>query len=187
MKTKTVQLPDGTFLSYEIVRKNVKNLNLHLENSGRVWISAGKKHPEQDIETFVASKANWVKNHLDRLQNAKPQVCYFSQEELAEKIHNICLELFPYFLGKGISFPKIKFRNMTSQWGNCRPKQGILTFNKNLSFVPEECVRYVVCHEWTHFLVPNHSEAFYRELSKICPQWKERRKELKTIIIDKQG
>ncbi len=183
MIIKTVLLPDGTSFSYEIVRKNVKNLNLHLDNSGRVWISAGKKHSEQEIEEFVHSKANWVKNHLDRIQNAKPQMRYFSQAELSEKIYNICLEIYPYYREKGIKFPEIKFRKMTSQWGNCRPKQGILTFNKNLCFVPEECVRYVVCHEWTHFLVPNHSESFYRELSKVCPQWKERRKELKGVNI----
>lgn len=180
---KMLSLPDGTSFSYEIVRKNVKNLNLHIENSGRVWISAGKKHSEGEIEKFVISKVDWIKKHLDRIQNAKPQLCYFSQEELVEKIHHFCMELSPYYREKGIQFPKIKFRKMTSQWGNCRPKQGILTFNRKLCYVPEDCVRYVVCHEWTHFLVPNHSEEFYRELSKICPQWKEKRKELKEVKI----
>ena len=182
---KTVILSKGMPLSYEIKRKQVKNLNLHIENDGRVWLSAGMRHSEKEIEAFVLSKEAWILKHLDKLsqQESKERVPYFSEAKLTELIHGFCRELFPCFSEKGISYPQIKFRKMTSQWGNCRPKQRILTFNKNLCFAPKDCIFYVVCHEWVHFLVPNHSEKFYRELEKICPNWKELRKQLKEVTI----
>ena len=180
---KTLLLPDGTLYSYEIRRKPVKHLNLHLENDGTVWVSANQRHPEKEIEEFVCSKAGWLAKHLAVIKISVPSIRYFSEEALEETIRFYCDKLFPYYEAKGISYPELKFRQMTSQWGNCRPKQGILTFNKNLCFVPKECVWYVVCHEWTHFLVPNHSQAFYRELEKICPDYKIRRQKLKTIVI----
>ncbi|MBP3447639.1 MAG: DUF45 domain-containing protein [Clostridia bacterium] len=180
---KTLLLQDGTSISYEIRVKPVKNLNLHLENDGTVWVSANQRHLEKEIEEFVCSKTGWITRHLAGIKMRTPPTRYFSEEALAETVRLYCDKLFPYYETKGISYPKIKFRKMTSQWGNCRPKQGILTFNKNLCFVSKECVWYVVCHEWTHFLVPNHSEAFYRELEKICADYQEIRKQLKGVYI----
>lgn len=182
---KTLPLPDGTTLSYEIRRKQVKNLNLHIEKDGAVWISAGKRHQDKEIETFLYSKRDWLTKHLSRIKNQQktPADPYFTEDELVKTIHGFCQEIYPYYKEKGIPYPQIKFRKMTSQWGNCRPKQGILTFNKSLRFAPKDCVWYVVCHEWTHFLVPNHSEVFYGELGKVCPEWKEQRKRLKEVKI----
>ena len=180
---KTLLLPDGTLHSYEIRRKSVKNLNLHLENDGTVWVSANQRHPENEIEEFLSSKRAWLAKHLAAIKTSVPPIRYFSEEALEETVRFYCDKLFPYYEAKGISYPELKFRNMTSQWGNCRPKQSILTFNTNLCFAPKVCVWYVVCHEWTHFLVPNHSEAFYRELGMICPNWKELRKQLKEVKI----
>ena len=91
--------------------------------------------------------------------------------------------MYPYFEEKGIKYPEIKFKKMISQWGNCRKEKGILTFNKNLIYAPFECIRYVVLHEFTHFLEPNHSDKFYKELEKVCSNYKELRKRLKNIIL----
>ena len=74
-------------------------------------------------------------------------------------------------------------RKMVSQWGNCNSQKGILTFNINLMYAPPECVKYVAVHEFTHFLQPNHSDKFYKELSKVCPEWKNFRQKLKNIRI----
>ena len=38
---------------------------------------------------------------------------------------------------------------------------------------------YVVVHEYCHFLQPNHSPAFWAEVEKLLPDWKERRALLK--------
>ena len=82
-----------------------------------------------------------------------------------------------------IKYPEIKFRKMVSQWGNCRKEKGILTFNTNLIYAPYECIKYVILHEFTHLLQPNHSSAFYNELAKICPDWKMHRKKLSEISL----
>ncbi len=40
-------------------------------------------------------------------------------------------------------------------------------------------IDYVVVHELAHILQPNHSPAFYGEIAKILPDYRERIKELK--------
>ena len=38
-------------------------------------------------------------------------------------------------------------------------------------------------HEFSHLIVPNHSKDFYRVLTEFCPNYKEIKKELSSIII----
>ena len=95
----------------------------------------------------------------------------------------MCKKAYPYFELRGIEYPEIKFKKMISRWGSCHSKRKILTFNINLMYARLECIEYVVLHEFTHFLVPNHSSKFYDELKKVCPDWKVLRKELNDTNI----
>jgi len=93
-------------------------------------------------------------------------------------VHSICRSVYPEFEKQGVAFPQIQLRMMVSRWGSCQPEKHILTFNTFLIKVPQPCIEYVVVHEFTHFLVPNHSKQFYDEMAKVMPDWKERKKML---------
>lgn len=95
-------------------------------------------------------------------------------------VENMCHDFHKaYFEPLGISFPALKFRLMKSRWGSCQPQNGVLTFNYALLNVPDDCVFYVVAHEFTHFLHPDHSKRFYAQLEKYVPNWKEKRERMK--------
>ena len=64
---------------------------------------------------------------------------------------------------------------MTSRWGSCNFVRKILTFNYALINAPIECVEYVIYHEFTHFIEPNHSKKFYNQLAMFMPDWQERK------------
>ena len=172
-------------IQYDLQYKKVKNINLRIDSDGKISVSANRWVSHSVIESFIRSKEAFIIRALEKVENRVnvPLKQYFGEDEIAIVIRKICDEVYPYFKEKGIAYPAIKFRKMVSQWGNCRSEKGILTFNKNLMYAPYECVEYVVMHEFTHFLQPNHSKLFYDELGKICPDWKERRKILKTIIL----
>lgn len=101
------------------------------------------------------------------------------RERCIAEVTEICDMLYPYFLIRGVKYPELKFRRMTSRWGSCQPATGILTFNTALISVPRECMEYVVVHEFVHFLQPNHSALFYAEVEKLIPDWKKYRKALR--------
>lgn len=91
----------------------------------------------------------------------------------------ICKEIYPDFEKLGIEYPVIKIRKMTSRWGSCATKRGIITLNSKLIEVPKECIEYVAVHEFAHFIHPNHSKQFYALVESIMPDWKERRDKLR--------
>ena len=95
-------------------------------------------------------------------------------------ILNACRAREPLFEALGIAPPKeIRLRKMTSMWGNCRSDSRILTFSTMLAEVPPALRDYVVCHEFCHLKHPDHSTRFYALLSRVCPDYAEKRKALR--------
>ena len=172
-------------IAYTLEFKKVKNINLRIKTNGTIYVSANKRAGIKAVEEFIKSKEDLILKTLLKFKekNSYEKIKFFDENEIESLILGICENVYPYFEEKGIKYPEIKFRKMISQWGNCRKEKGILTFNKNLIYAPFECIRYVVLHEFTHFLEPNHSDKFYKELEKVCSNYKELRKRLKNIIL----
>ena len=118
----------------------------------------------------------WIRN-VDDQETISKVYNKWRAECLKQKVLSLCDEICPVFVKLGAKKPSaIKFRTMRSRWGSCKPKEGVITFNYNLFEVPEDCVRYVVVHEFAHLLVPDHSDKFYRYVQMVMPDWKEKRR-----------
>ena len=181
---KLIKLHNET-IQYDLQYKKVKNINLRIKPDGSINVSANKRVPQKVIDDFIISKSEFILRALEKYKNipVKEQKQYYTEDELKELIILLCNSVYPYYEKQGIKHPKIKFRRMVSRWGSCHTKKGILTFSTNLIYAPAECIEYVVWHEFTHFLQPNHSRKFYDELTKVCPKWKDSRKKLREINI----
>ncbi len=75
--------------------------------------------------------------------------------------------------------PTVSFRKMVSKWGSCIPKKAKITMNVNLIYMPLECLYYVLLHEYSHMIVPNHSKRFYDLIEMYMPDYKRFRKMLR--------
>ncbi|MFG6344537.1 MAG: M48 family metallopeptidase [Lachnospiraceae bacterium] len=91
-------------------------------------------------------------------------------------------EKYALFQKYNVPYPELRVRYMTSRWGSCQPKRGIITLNSQLIKVPRNCIEYVVLHEFAHYIHPNHSRQFWDFVSMMMPDWKERKKELEKSI-----
>lgn len=91
----------------------------------------------------------------------------------------ISRQYYPVFEKLGIAYPQIKIRKMRSRWGSCAPARQKITFNSLLLEKPLESIEYVVVHEFSHFIHPDHSGAFYAFVEQILPDWKKRKEGLR--------
>lgn len=101
---------------------------------------------------------------------------------LSKYIYNIYEERINYWYNvfeESIPIPNLKVRKMTSRWGVCNIKNNNITLNLELSKYNIECLNYVIVHELSHFIHPNHSKDFWNLVSKYYPNYKEIRKYLK--------
>ena len=100
-------------------------------------------------------------------------------KQVFPKIVASCLPLFPQKISNP---PELRIRKMKSQWGNCRAKKNIITLNSRLAAYNTAVIKFVVCHEFCHFIHQDHSKAFYNSLNDVMPQWKEYDKVLKNKL-----
>ncbi|MEM3638035.1 MAG: SprT family zinc-dependent metalloprotease [Conexivisphaerales archaeon] len=73
---------------------------------------------------------------------------------------------------------RLNIRDQRSRWGSCSSRKN-LSFNFRIGLAPKEVMDYVVLHELIHLKFMNHSPAFWKELARYCPQYKEHEKWLK--------
>lgn len=78
-----------------------------------------------------------------------------------------------------LDMPSIEIKKYKGRWGSCYYKNNQIRFNLSLVHLEKELIDYVIVHELTHFLQPNHSTLFYQEIEKRMPDYKERQKRLK--------
>lgn len=90
---------------------------------------------------------------------------------------------YPIIEKYGICMPTIAIRKMKTLWGSCSVNRNVITFNFYLIKARIPYIDYVVLHELTHFLYPNHSKQFYMFLSNYMPDWKERKQVLDQDVV----
>lgn len=97
---------------------------------------------------------------------------YFLSNELREQISKIILNN-----NLDIGLRRIVIKQYDSKWGSCSPKS--LNFNLKLALAPCDVVKYVVIHEFSHILEPNHSRSFWKLVEDRMGDYKLHKKWLR--------
>ena len=72
-------------------------------------------------------------------------------------------------------------RIQKGRWGSCSSRDGAISLNAMLLLLPEEIVEYILIHELCHLRQMNHSERFWKEVEKYCPDFLECRRKLRKL------
>lgn len=155
-----VFLFQGELYQLFIIKQQRKTLKISQYNN--TWLFY-----VSDIHT-EKQKQNYFKNWLKQQANI-----YFdermSQIQNQEKVYEV--------FGKDIF--KWRQRFLKTAFGICYPQKKEIVLNTELVYFSKDLVDFVIMHELTHFIHPNHSKAFYETLTHFMPQWKKKDIQLK--------
>lgn len=116
-------------------------------------------------------------------------LCTGQEQQLREQAEQLYRNIAREELSRRISFyaPRmgvcpagLRINGARGRWGSCSGKNS-LNFSWRLMLAPEHCINYVVVHELCHILHHDHSAAFWREVERFFPDWKECRKQLAQV------
>ena len=170
-----------------VIRSNRKTVAIKVNSDLSVTVRAPRSASEKDIEEILKKKEAWISKHIEKIKKTKERLEAESTEKLtrekvialAEEALKVIPERVEYFAKViGVTYGKITIRNQKTRWGSCSSK-GNLNFNCLLMLAPSEVLDYVVVHELCHRKQMNHSKAFWLEVEKVLPNYKEVRKWLK--------
>ena len=186
MAAQKVQQRTAGGITYTLTRRRVRNINLRVRADGSVAASAAVRVPVSYVDAFVAARADWVRSaqaraavRREREEAERPELP--AKADALAHMQALCRVYYPQFAAScpGGRMPKIAVRDMTTRWGVCAPGKRRITLNLRLAARPQEQVEYVVLHEYCHFVHPNHQAEFWALMTRLMPDWKQRRKALR--------
>ncbi len=153
--------PSDEPITVEVIRDGRLRTRIHWEwNGNHVRVRAPRRVPQREIDRHVAQILEQVK--LRRAQvRARADA---DLEAIARRINQ------EYFNGR-ISWHSIRWvGNMRKRLGSCTvggPTDGDIRISDRIKGWPDWVVEYVVAHELTHRLFPNHSRDFWRHVNRL--------------------
>lgn len=79
----------------------------------------------------------------------------------------------------GFSYSRVRVSSARTRWGSCNVR-GVVSYSFRAAFLPPELLEYLCVHELCHTRYMDHSARFWREVEQILPDWRARRKSLKS-------
>ena len=130
-------------------------------------------------------KSKKIENHGDHfvinekyVENA-PKVKRLIIGFMIENAHEILKDRVNYFANLMQLLPQsLSLTNSKRVWGSCS-KNADIKLNWRLVMLPPDLIDYVVVHELAHIVEFNHSKTFWKLVTSILPNSKERRDLLK--------
>lgn len=147
-------------ITVEVIRDGRLRTRIHWEwNGNHVRVRAPRRVPQREIDRHVAQILEQVK-HRRAQARARADA---DLEAMARRINK------KYFDGR-VSWHSIRWvSNMRKRLGSCTvggPTDGDIRVSDRIKGWPDWVVEYVVAHELTHRLFPNHSRDFWKHVNR---------------------
>lgn len=160
---------------------------IRLIESNKEFISkANKKLKDNKLKP---NKIMYLGNELSLIESDKTYIDnnYIYAKAIDDAynyIYSLCYDVFKSRLERIMcmfsNLPKftLKVRKMKTRWGVCNKGSMAVTLNTELITKDVNLIDYVIVHELCHFKHMDHSKAFWNEVAKYYPYYKQARKEL---------
>ena len=122
------------------------------QSMGHLFIRLAKAHPAAIEKAALA----WYKRQA--LPHVAQRAFFFS------RLH-------------GLTPPRVFLSSANSRWGSCNSRREV-RFSWRLIKARPALIDYVVCHELAHLRHMDHSPAFWREVERMCPDYRLLKAEL---------
>ena len=163
-------------MEYTVIRSRRRTFAIQVTTSGvviRSPLSATKK----EIDAFAKKYEAWASKKTDELSRRiaeaeeYPPLTADDVERLAWEAMRAIPERVSRFAKEiGVKYGRITIRKQKTRWGSCSSK-GNLSFNCLLMLAPPDVLDSVIVHELCHLKYMDHSDKFYAEVQKFCPDY----------------
>ena len=142
------KMPDGWMLGSEIL---FRGESVRVETDTDSHIRFGPERLKVAIASADLRPA--IQKHLRQL----------AAKELPARVRELAA-------AHQIRYFRVSVRNQKSRWGSCS-RRGTISLNWRLIQAPGWVRDYIILHELAHRRHMNHSDRFWREVARLCPDY----------------
>jgi len=140
----------------EIIRSKKRKKTVQakiVDNVLRVYLPAGLSQKEE---------AEWIKKMTVQIKNKQRRHKLNSTNKLQHRAKQINNQYFNGALKFSIEF----VTNQTTKHGSCTPSTHTIRISDSIADYPQYVQDYLIMHELTHLLYPNHTKAFWKKVNE---------------------
>ncbi|OHE64289.1 MAG: metal-dependent hydrolase [Treponema sp. GWB1_62_6] len=146
---------------------------LYLGRAYRLLLVAEQDEPLQlKGGRFLLRRDLVEKGEIDATRTA------FRDYYIARGLERIRKRVEYYAPKVGVQPADVDIRDLGNRWASCSPS-GALAFNWKCMMAPLTIIDYVVVHELCHFHYSDHTDAFWNEVDKVIPDYRDRKEWLR--------
>ena len=131
-----------------------------------ILFRGGPVRIELDANGSIRFGTEWVKV-ADASADLRPAIQKHLRQLAARELPARVMELAARH---GVNVTRVTVRNQKSRWGSCS-RRGTISLNWRLIQSPGSVRDYIILHELAHRLQMNHSEKFWQEVARLCPDY----------------
>ena len=166
-------------IQYALDYRNVKHPRLEFKTGTLLLILP--KHYKSEKQTLEKYQ-NWIQKKQLTINKAldEAETKTINKNRTDKELRNLVIQTAQNHqteLNKKIN--KIYFKRMKTKWAS-HSKNGNLTVNTLLKYLPENIIEYIIYHEIAHSLERKHNERFWNLISKKFKDYPTREKDLLT-------
>lgn len=172
-------------MQFTVKRVRSTALRIRVHEDGRVVVTAPLRLSEKIIARFVEEKRAWIADAVAKVA-AAPKRLLHSATAADYKAHQRAAMAFAakriahFNAHYGFAVKRLTIRNSKTRWGSCS-RGGSISLSWTIVRLPPNLADYIVVHELCHLKEFNHSPRFWKLVSETIPDYKERKKLLKTL------
>ncbi len=179
--TARVTIPRGGSIgaAREFVQRNTCWLEQQLRQM--------ESHPQKNHSWMVGSEILF-RGELTRIEPGEPGWIRFGGETLKaanpeadlrpvieKHLHKLAARELPSRLLElaarhGLTVRRVAVRSQRTRWGSCS-RRGTISLNWRLIQTPAFVQDYIILHELAHLIELNHSERFWQQVERLCPDY----------------
>ena len=158
--------------------KKAKYMRIEISNSSQVSVIIPDHHNIRDAIKLIDSKKKWIQKNKIKISTKNVLKLKLSRIELEKFQNDTKQKMIELSDMHQLNFYELIFKTLRSRWGSCSPKNTIC-LNNIIYYLPVHLQEYIMLHELIHTKIKNHSNIFWEELEKICPNSRLKGRELR--------
>lgn len=179
-------------IEYTVDYRKVKYIRYEFRG-GKLRLILPKRY-DGNIEECIHKKEKWIYDKLVeydevnvKLEEQTRNIYLIQRTE--KEFKNITNRFFEKYQNQlNVNVKRIQYRHMTTKWGSCS-SLGNVTLSKDLIYLPEDLIAYIIYHELAHLIILDHSDKFFNIIKKEFPDYKSYDSRLNEYwyLIKKEG
>lgn len=182
------------YVAESFIKSNVQWLRKNLPSNQSVILTEGAKIGSSHILTFKATtdakitarvgKDTVVISHPNEIESSDAAVQREAKKGAIRALRRQAEAQLPSLLHKlaalhGYAYREVRIKATRTRWGSCSSNK-VINLSAWLMQLPDSLIEYVLCHELAHLEHLNHSHDFWQAVEAMVPDYKQRRKALKS-------